>query len=296
MRNKLALPTLRVLSAVGALGLAACGVEQQTATDVETQFDILEGPLTNASLQFEFSKLCKVGSAADFEITRTYGPGQTLTIPVHLEDGECKVIAEHDGSDMFDVEITEVSSTVGFALDRIEVLSDAGLDVVTGTSTVARRVPPRHVFTYFNEAIGVGRMTGGGHQVRIDDVRITRGLTIHCDIVLSNNLEINWPGNRWHLDKPLTSALCIDDPDVSPFPPAAPFDTFVGEGLGALNGAPGSWVKFTFVDAGEPGSDDTAWIRVWSPGADPALDAPVLEVSGNLTGGNLQAHYDQPHR
>ncbi len=143
-----------------------------------------------------------------------------------------------------------------------------------------------------------GRMTGGGHQLRIDGARITRGFTIHCDIRLSNNLEINWPGgNKWHLNKPITSAVCIDDPAISPFPPAAPFDTFIGEGVGELNGVEGSIVRFTFVDAGEPGRNDTAWIRIWAPGVDPdGAIAPVLEVEGTLDGGNIQAHYDQPHR
>ena len=40
-----------------------------------------------------------------------------------------------------------------------------------------------------------GRFTGGGHQVRVGDARVTRGLTIHCDLLLSNNLEVNWGGN-----------------------------------------------------------------------------------------------------
>ena len=142
-----------------------------------------------------------------------------------------------------------------------------------------------------------GRMTGGGHQLKVDNVRITRGFTIHCDIVLSNNLEINWPGNKWHIAKPLTSAECIDDPAVSPLPPAAPFDTFIGEGVGRLNGVLGSIVRFTFVDAGEPGKHtDSATIRIWAPGDDPDTATPVLEVSDLLSGGNIQAHYDQPHK
>lgn len=142
-----------------------------------------------------------------------------------------------------------------------------------------------------------GRMTGGGHQIRVQGARITRGFTIHCDIVLSNNLEINWQSNHWHLSKPITSASCIDDPDVSPLPPAAPFDTFIGEGEGKLNNVQGSIVRFTFVDAGEPGKNvDSAMIKIWAPGDDPDSDSPVLEVSGKITGGNIQAHYDQPHK
>ena len=137
-----------------------------------------------------------------------------------------------------------------------------------------------------------GRMTGGGGQIIIGDVRITRGFTVHCDITLSNNLEINWPGNKWHLDKPLISARCIDDPEINPEPPPAPFDTFIGEGVGSLNGQPGSWVDFTFADAGEPGGhNDRASIRVYAPGGALVLDVPM----SFLDHGNLQAHYDQPH-
>lgn len=138
-----------------------------------------------------------------------------------------------------------------------------------------------------------GRMTGGGGQVTVGDVYITRGLTVHCDIVLSNNLEINWPGNKWHLDKPLTSALCIDDPTVTPEPPPAPFDTFIGVGIGRLNGVDGYRVEFIFVDSGEPGGDnDKTQIQIFSPSNELVLDVPL----DFLDNGNLQAHYDQPHK
>ena len=114
---------------------------------------------------------------------------------------------------------------------------------------------------------------------------------------MSNNLQINWAGgNKWHLDKPITAATCIDDPNVSPVPPEAPFDTFIGEAVGKLNGVDGSEVRFTFVDAGEPGRDDWGSISIWAPGANLATDAPVLEVSGYLDNGNFQAHEDQPHK
>jgi hypothetical protein len=136
-----------------------------------------------------------------------------------------------------------------------------------------------------------GRMTGGGGQIIVGDVFVSRGLTIHCDIVLSNNLEINWPGNKWHIEKPLDSALCIDDPDFNPVPPRAPFDTFIGVGTGALNGVDGSVVMFTFIDNGEPGSTDRAAIQIWDAGGALVLDVPL----SFLDRGNLQAHYDQPH-
>jgi hypothetical protein len=80
---------------------------------------------------------------------------------------------------------------------------------------------------------GTGRFTGGGFQNRVDSVRVTRGLTIHCDLLLSNNLEINWTGNQ--------------------FPPDAPLDTLIGVGTGRYNGQDGFTVQFTLRDYGESG-------------------------------------------
>lgn len=137
-----------------------------------------------------------------------------------------------------------------------------------------------------------GRMTGGGAQV-YGNVKITRGFTIHCDLVLSNNLQINWGGNKWHINKPLTKATCFDDPAYQEQPPRAPFNTFIGEGTGRLNGVDGSKVYFTFIDAGEPGKNDKAAIRIIAPdGVTVVLDVPL----SLLDHGNIQAHYDQPHK
>lgn len=139
----------------------------------------------------------------------------------------------------------------------------------------------------------LGRMTGGGGTIVVGDVQITKGLTVHCDILLSNNLEINWPDNHWHLDKPITSAECIDDPDISPEPPPAPFDTFIGQAVGMLNGVDGSQIEFTFVDSGEPGGhNDQVALTIYAPGGGAVLNVPLMF----LDHGNLQAHYDQPHK
>ena len=138
-----------------------------------------------------------------------------------------------------------------------------------------------------------GRMTGGGRQITIGNVAVTRGFTIHCDIALSNNIEVNWPGNHFHITKPLTFAQCVDDPTIAPEPPAAPFDTFLGEADGRLNGVDGALIRFIFADAGEPGGrNDRAHIEIYAPDGSLALMVPY----SFLTGGNLQAHYDQPHK
>lgn len=139
-----------------------------------------------------------------------------------------------------------------------------------------------------------GRFTGGGHQIRVDGVRVTRGLTLHCDLLLSNNLEINWQGNRFHTEEHLTTVACTDDPDIIQEPPPAPLDTLVGVGVGRFNNVDGFTIEFTLVDAGEPGREDKAAFLIYetaNPG-NVVLNVPLQ----NLTGGNLQAHYDQPHK
>ena len=141
---------------------------------------------------------------------------------------------------------------------------------------------------------GLGRFTGGGSQIKVGPVRVTRGLTIHCDLLLSNNLEINWNGNQFHMTEHMTTVACTDDPAIIQAPPAAPLDTLIGVGTGRYNGDDGFTVEFTLVDYGEPGSADQMSILIYetlNPG-NVVLNVP-LQV---LTGGNLQAHYDQPHK
>ena len=139
-----------------------------------------------------------------------------------------------------------------------------------------------------------GRFTGGGSQVRVGDVRVTRGLTIHCDLLLSNNLEVNWGGKQFHMTEHLTTVACTDDPNIIQAPPVAPLDTLIGVGTGRYNGANGYTIEFTLQDFGEPGSSDRMAIKIYQT-ANPAnvvLNVP-LQV---LSGGNLQAHFDQPHK
>jgi hypothetical protein len=144
------------------------------------------------------------------------------------------------------------------------------------------------------ECTGLGRFTGGGHQIRVGEARVTRGLTLHCDLLLSNNLEVNWGGNKFHMLEHLTTVSCIDDPEFDPTPPPAPIDTLIGVGTGRYNGVDGYTIEFTLIDDGEPGSGDMMAIKIYET-ADPlnvVLDVPLQF----LTGGNLQAHYDQPHK
>jgi hypothetical protein len=117
-------------------------------------------------------------------------------------------------------------------------------------------------------------------------------MTVHCDILLSNNIEINWPGSKWHLDKPITSAVCSDDPLIIQKPPTAPLDTFVGTATGRLNGVDGYDLDFTFVDQGEPGKNDQVRFLITATDGTVVLDFPLT----TLKNGNIQAHFDQPHK
>ena len=132
-----------------------------------------------------------------------------------------------------------------------------------------------------------GRMTGGGSVFTSAGVRVTHGFELHCDVAdVPNTLEINWDnGNNFHLET-LTTAFCFDDPKIDSGHPRAPFDTYVGTGTGKLNGVAGATAAWTFTDAGEPGTSDTATIVI------KVGNTTVLTVSGFITKGNQQAHTD----
>jgi len=237
-------------------------------------------------------QLCKVGTAASFTVTVNGGNPTT----VNLADGECQFIVQNV---IATVSVTEVADPAT-VLNSISVQKffvnqpSQTLPPITGTNTFTQTVngDVGVIVTFNNVPAGLGRMTGGGFQLIAGDVKVTRGFTIHCDLTLSNNLEINWPNNQWHIDKPLTSATCIDDPAHDPKPPVAPFDTFIGVGVGELNGVAGSTVNFTFIDSGEPGGhNDMAAIQIRDASNNVVLDIPL----SFLDKGNIQAHYDQPH-
>ena len=201
---------------------------------------------------------------------------------------------EWDSVTLSDLTVPAAVSSItvqAFSVDRLATgQNPASFHWISAGLAVTPTPPPE---------IAQGRMTGGG-KIRDNGVVVKTSFTVHCDITLSNNIQINWKdqgNNRWHLTKPITSAICTDDPEISQPPPAAPLDTFIGEAVGKLNGKKGSHLKFTFVDGGEPGRDvDSMAVTIWAPGDDPETDDPVLEASGQLIRGNYQAHYDQPHK
>jgi hypothetical protein len=141
----------------------------------------------------------------------------------------------------------------------------------------------------------LGRFTGG-FILGSGASRITGGLTIHCDLALSNNLEINWGrGEKFHMAEHLQTIVCSDDPAIVQRPPSAPVDTIVGIGTGRFNNQAGYTVLFTLVDSGEPGRGaDEVGLYVYET-ANPT-NVVLNTTQQSTTGGNIQAHYDQPHK
>lgn len=135
-----------------------------------------------------------------------------------------------------------------------------------------------------------GRFTGG--TVQIGDVKVTSGFTLHCDELLSNNFEVNWPqANNFHTDKnqEATCSLVSD-----PTPPRAPVSRIeIVNGAGTFNGQPGT-ITLVLVDYGEKAGapKDRAYIEVNGVAITPGTFADPAEIDG----GNIQAHFDQPHK
>lgn len=129
------------------------------------------------------------------------------------------------------------------------------------------------------------RMTGRGSVFTNNDVWITLGFEMYCDLREPNNLQVNWPdGNKLHMLE-LTYAICTDDPKINQKPPAFPFDPFTGEGTCRFNAVEGATINFILVDQGEPGKSDTGWIQIFEK-----HEQEVLNLEGSMKYGNLQAY------
>lgn len=296
-----------ILTLFAAAATAACGPNSTSAVDPggNSPAFALGPPSSGGGVTQGLLEVCKVGTDA--------------TIDVSVNGGASTAIAVTNGACVTAATVTTPTTAAasetppaGIILDSILVIHGSAngrggpltVDTarVTGSSSASGSLGSEDglKFVFYNHVApppppppaGNGRMTGGGKQITVGGLSITRGFTIHCDITLSNNIEINWGKNQWHLDKPITKALCLDDPNIDQRPPNAPFDTFIGEAIGRLNGANGSLLKFTFVDAGEPGRNDLAGFQIWDPSGNLVLNVPLSK----LDNGNIQAHFDQPHK
>jgi hypothetical protein len=132
-----------------------------------------------------------------------------------------------------------------------------------------------------------GFMTGGGNIVKgkgKNAQRYTWGFEIRCD-GSQGNFQYNDHAQKgkFHLES-ITSVTCSDDPAIDPNPPKASFDTLTMIGTGRWNGVSGATIEVTLTDAGQPGRNDTIDLEISVAGS------PVSSISGNLDGGNHQAH------
>ncbi len=132
-----------------------------------------------------------------------------------------------------------------------------------------------------------GRMTGHGHYIdpSLGKVQWEFRNSI-CGKSKFPNLKVEWGGKRYVLKAYTGGGLvCLDTP-VDEGQPRAGFDTIVGQGTGTLNGKRAS-ATFRFTDAGEPGRDDTANIRIVDAKGKTVLNVVNQRASA---GGNHQAH------
>ena len=201
-----------------------------------------------------------------------------------LTDGGGAIDTEMDG---LTVVLTCEAAVVPNATNHIKLAIADGSDHVLDSNVFLRAgsfstTPPPD--------LGIrGRMTGGGSirpvNASVGSARVTHGFQLNCVVSDGkNNLEVNWNGNRFHLET-ITSAACTDDPAIGPAPPTAGFDVHKGKGTGRYNGQPGATAEWTFTDAGEPGRNDIAQIEIKN-----SSNIIVLSVTGTLQNGNQQAH------
>lgn len=305
---------MSVLTAAGLI--AACDVTSVPTRPSSAVGTAAIAPLVNGVAEVEEFEVCKeyagtVGPAVTINVTVDFDANGTIdaTNTLVLADGQCAIAHRYqqansnNGLQIQRVTVTEqvpsgyTSSYV--VTTRTQAGSTAGASSPGNTASGDMLSNPDNgflvVFTNTANPVNLtgGRFTGGGSQI-VGGARITGGLTIHCDLLLSNNLEVNWGGNQFHMTEHLTTVQCSDDPNITQAPPQAPLDTLIGIGTGRYNGQPGYTIEFTLVDAGEPGRNDMSALRIYEA-ANPSnvvLNIPLQR----LTTGNLQAHYDQPHK
>jgi len=260
------------------------GTTERVTEPVQFMFEVTEADRTGEVLVF-------VGDAE---------PDRPDRVAIDSPDAAVDYLNDLDGSDgaSFDTDAFPVLIPAASSSLTVQLFSEPNAFMGGNPDSLMWALTTLRIPQESDIPEGTGRMTGG-RNVRVDGAKVsgvTGGMTIHCDVTLSNNLQVSWPANKWHLDKEtLDNIMCLDHPDIVQAPPEAPLDTFIGTATGKLNGEPGSAIRFRFVDAGEPGRNDYIEIAIWSPGDDPTSDTPYFSVAGNLDGGNIQAHFDQPH-
>lgn len=137
-----------------------------------------------------------------------------------------------------------------------------------------------------------GRMTGGISS-SVNGTPVSVSLTIHCDVTLSNNLSVSWGNVRFQMTKQaITPLICGMDSPVTPQQPATNINTFAGTAIGTVGTTPAT-LQFRFVDAGETKTASPDQMQLTLTYGTTTLTMPNVLLA---TGGNIQTHYDQPHK
>jgi hypothetical protein len=129
------------------------------------------------------------------------------------------------------------------------------------------------VCTFVNDSpVQFGYFTGGGRVLTgsLTDPttgeelrKVTHGFQLHCNSESGpNNLQVNWLGNKFHLEQ-LVAAVCVDDGSTNEPPPnpnpgknKPTLDVYRGEGYGRYNGECGAYAEWVMDDNSEPGKED----------------------------------------
>jgi hypothetical protein len=166
-----------------------------------------------------------------------------------------------------------------------------------------------------------GYITGGGrvilneaewpqhNQTLAGTDKVTHGFQLHCNVLSGpNNLEVNWNGNKFHLEE-LESALCIDDGSVNEPPPKSngseksrkpTTDIYHGFGYGRVNGECGASAEWIIDDNGEPGkADQIIALQIRLNGTlGPGTGDFVLDINPDqlmVTNSSISGTWKDPH-
>ena len=272
--------------------------------------------LTPGLLDLNRFEICKdysgvVGPTVTFNIAVDVGNNGSVNnnFTQQLSNGQCAEIWTTAAGSVVDlVTVTEVVPA-GYNVSWVKT-QQTGSTVTTTTGTTATASGltihldggALVIFTNTSQpAAGEGRFTGGGTLDLANGISVSNGLTLHCDLLLSNNLEVNWKdlqgdAHKFHLEDHFQTIACTDAPSIPQPPPDAPLDTMIGKGTGTFdNGNLSYTVEFTLVDAGE-GSNaiDRIALKIYKTSSPSTivLNFPLTDIIK----GNLQAHFDQPHK
>jgi hypothetical protein len=278
------------------------------------------GTAVTRALDLNMFEICKdysgvVGPPVTFNVSVDIGNNGSVnqTFTTTLSNGQCAELhgpTDISGGTFSDLVTVTEQVPSGYTVSWVKTQRIGGsVTTTTGTSATASGLTVDTdggaliIFTNTANpvALGEGRFTGGGNLDLANGTSVSNGLTLHCDLLLSNNLEVNWKdaqGNahKFHLTDHFQTIACTDAPNILQPPPDAPLDTMIGKGTGKFDNNTASYtVEFTLVDAGE-GKDaiDRIALKIYltSNPSTIVLNFPLTDIIK----GNLQAHFDQPHK